>query len=115
MYVGGDQMEGGHSVALPGDGTVAPGQEVDVSVDLVSPPEYGRYVGYWRLVTPENRKFGQRVWVNIQSADVTAPPVVPEDSADSSDSGFVHMQHGDEGANDEDGNEQLEAGGFVVN
>jgi len=61
----GDNMRGPESVPVPVEGPVAPGQEVDIAVPLVSPAEPGRYTGYWRLCTAEGRKFGQRVWVMI--------------------------------------------------
>eukprot|EP01027_Heterolobosea_sp_BB2_P004515 GEZU01006916.1.p1 GENE.GEZU01006916.1~~GEZU01006916.1.p1 ORF type:complete len:446 (+),score=165.10 GEZU01006916.1:205-1542(+) len=68
VFVGkqGDRMSGPESVVVPGEGEVQPGQEVDVSVSLVAPQEPGRYIGYWRLRTPDGKKFGQRVWVQIQ-------------------------------------------------
>jgi len=61
----GDNMRGPESVPVPVEGPVASGQEVDIAVPLVAPSEPGRYTGYWRLCTPEGRKFGQRVWVMI--------------------------------------------------
>merc|ERR1712137_927084 len=54
--------------------------EVEVAVDMVAPPEHGRYVGYWRLTGPMgHRKFGQRVWCHIQVVDANAPVVAPSD------------------------------------
>jgi hypothetical protein len=47
------------------ENAVESNQEVDVSVSLVAPAHPGRYTGYWRLVAPDGRKFGQRVWVSI--------------------------------------------------
>src|SRR5690606_12661338 len=35
-------------------GTVNPGQEIDIDVDLKAPTTAGTYRGYWRLVTNEN-------------------------------------------------------------
>ena len=32
---------------------------------MVAPDQPGRYVGFWRLVSADGRKFGQRVWVKI--------------------------------------------------
>jgi len=67
MFVGrnSDQMGGPDFVPVPVEGPVQPNQEVDVSVPLLSPSEPGRFIGYWRLCTPEGKKFGQRVWVSI--------------------------------------------------
>jgi hypothetical protein len=76
MYISrhGDRMGGPDFVPIPVEGPVQPGQVVDVSVPLVSPAQPGRYVGFWRLCTPEDRKFGQRLWVSI---------VVPSNSSSS--------------------------------
>ncbi|KAL1564002.1 protein JOKA2 isoform X1 [Salvia divinorum] len=41
-------------------------QELDVTVDFISPELPGRYISYWRMASPSGQKFGQRVWVLIQ-------------------------------------------------
>ena len=48
-------------------------QELDVTIDFISPELPGRYISYWRMASPSGQKFGQRVWVLIQvsSFDVT--------------------------------------------
>jgi len=61
----GDNLGGPEFVPVPGDGPIQPGQEVDISVSLVSPAAPGRYIGFWKLCTPEGRKFGQRLWVSV--------------------------------------------------
>jgi len=62
----GDRMGGPDSVPVAGEGVViAPGQEVEISVNLVAPSEPGRYASYYKLVTPEGYRFGQRLWVSI--------------------------------------------------
>lgn len=38
---------------------------VNISVDLVAPEQPGRYVSYWRLITPSGVRFGHRVWADI--------------------------------------------------
>lgn len=58
-----DDMGGPESILV--DGIVGPNQDVDISVNLVAPSKPGRYTGYWKMCTPEGRKFGQRVWVSI--------------------------------------------------
>lgn len=60
-----DKMGSSETVPLPVEGAVAPNAEVDVSVNLVAPSKPGRYTGYWKMTTPEGRKFGQRVWASI--------------------------------------------------
>lgn len=74
LHVGGDQLAAKPVTRLacqpPG-----PGQEVDVSVDLVAPSQPGRYVGYFRLAeegVERHQRFGQRVW-----ASILVPPPAP--------------------------------------
>jgi len=77
-FVGGDQMSANLLVPLSHHGPVMPGEEVDVSVDLIAPRELGRYVGYFRLTGPHARKrFGQRIWAHVQVVDPEAPPLPP--------------------------------------
>ena len=66
----GDQL--GALPEVPLGSVVEVNQEVDVSVDMVSPSQPGEYCGYWRLALPCGRKFGQRVWVRIQVLDASA-------------------------------------------
>jgi len=47
VFDSGDAMGGSGSLPLPG--TVAPGQEIDISVSLAAPAKAGKYRGYWRL------------------------------------------------------------------
>jgi hypothetical protein len=73
----GDNLNGPERVAIKGD--IMPGQEIEVSVPLITPNEPGRYVGYYRMVTPDGIKFGQRVWVSFvvrregDAAEVRSP------------------------------------------
>jgi len=53
----GDQMDGPASQQLT-SGTVAPGQSVDISVDLTAPATPGTYRGYWKLRNPSGQVFG---------------------------------------------------------
>lgn len=50
-------------------GAVAPGEEAELSVDLVAPLQAGMYEGFWRA-SGEGRRFGQRLWAKVM---VTAP------------------------------------------
>lgn len=74
-FVGGDQLGAAENVAVP---TVAPGEEVDISVAMLAPAVPGRYVSYWRLCAPEGVRFGHRVWVDIQVSNDAAPIAQPE-------------------------------------
>ena len=69
-FVGGDSMSADQSAPLISR-TVNPGEEVDVAIDMVAPGEVGRYIGYWRLVGPYGRRFGQKVWCHVQVVDPT--------------------------------------------
>jgi len=61
-YVGGDRLSNVEAVSVP---VIEPGAEVDIAVDMTAPNLPGRYVGYYRLLTPDGTRFGQRVWVDI--------------------------------------------------
>jgi len=77
MWVGGDPLGKQDSSPL---GAVAPEEEVDISVELQTPSKPGRYVGFWRLVTPDGTRFGQRVWTDLYVA-TNATPASPSTSA----------------------------------
>jgi len=62
IFVGGDKLGNTESVVVS---PAAPGQELDVAVDMVTPAKPGRYVTYWRLVQPDGLRFGQRLWTDI--------------------------------------------------
>lgn len=47
-------------LSVPLGQEVAPGWEVDVTVTMRTPVQSGVYENFWRLSTPEGRKFGQR-------------------------------------------------------
>ena len=67
----GDALSGPPSVTLTA-GTVAPGETVDVSVNLVAPKDPGTYQGYWRLRNQAGQVFGlgkdrdKDFWVKIR-------------------------------------------------
>jgi hypothetical protein len=63
VHVGGSLLGGPpEGILLP---ELVPGSEVDVSFTLVAPDKPGRYVGYWRSVTADGRRFGSRIWVDV--------------------------------------------------
>ena len=49
VFDSGDAMSGTSPISI---GTVGPGQEVDLSVNLTAPATNGSYRGYWRIRTP---------------------------------------------------------------
>jgi polar amino acid transport system substrate-binding protein len=52
--------------------TVAPGQTIDLSVNLVAPQAPGVHQGFWQMANASGRPFGERVWAGIR---VPAPGI----------------------------------------
>lgn len=69
QYVGGDRMftDSDVDVRNPEFKIVlaSVGDSVCVTADLKAPALPGRYISYWRLVTPSGERFGHRVWCDI--------------------------------------------------
>lgn len=69
IFMDGEQMDGPFAVELPS--SVAPEQEIDVSVDFRAPLETGSYRGYWKMQNAEGEIFGMGIgaaesfWVDI--------------------------------------------------
>lgn len=76
VWVSGEDMDGPAAQNLTA--SVAPGQNVDISVDMVAPDDAGTYQGYWRLRNATGNTFGingNAFWVKIKvsgSATTTA-------------------------------------------
>jgi len=68
VFVSGDHMSGPDNVKL--DDYVAPGEKIDILVDLKSPSKAGTYTGYWKLQANDGFKFAQ-VYVQIKVPSVT--------------------------------------------
>ncbi|MBN2149315.1 MAG: hypothetical protein JW726_18145 [Anaerolineales bacterium] len=62
-FISGDQMGTLTSVSLPN--AVAPGETVDISVDLVAPTAAGRYRGYWKMANSTGQLFESSIYVEI--------------------------------------------------
>lgn len=79
VFDSGAQMAGPASVLLPLD--VAPGQTVDISVNLIAPSDPGNYFGFWKLRNSNNQDFGvgpdsdQPVYVEINVVVSETPTV----------------------------------------
>ena len=71
VFQSGDQMQAPSTVALP---NAAPGDVVDISVNLTAPSEGGDYRGDWRLRNPQGTYFGDELWVQITVPDDPDPP-----------------------------------------
>lgn len=107
VFISGDAMNGPTAVALPA--TVAPGQTIDLSVNLTAPSTDGHYRGYWKLRNAAGSVFGignaadTSFWVDI---NVSGPTYVAYDfsvhycSADWSNGNKSLPCPGNEGNND---------------
>ncbi|KAF9386593.1 hypothetical protein CPB97_003581 [Podila verticillata] len=73
QFVGGDRMFGEDDNQMKNPDykvTLADvGKSVRVSADLKAPSVPGRYISYWRLVTPTGERFGHRIWCDIVVED----------------------------------------------
>jgi hypothetical protein len=69
IFIDGDLMGAEASVPIPEE--VAPGKNVDISVDMIAPETAGSYISYWKLKTPDGKIFGfgstgsEAIWVKI--------------------------------------------------
>jgi hypothetical protein len=69
IFIDGDLLGAEAVVPLPEE--VAPGKNVDVSVDMVAPDQAGTYTSYWKMKTPDGKIFGfgstgnEAIWVKI--------------------------------------------------
>ena len=72
VFVDGDQMSGPSSKNLTL--SVAPGEQVDISVDLKAPGPEGTYKGYWKVADDEGQYFVNNIWVEIEVVEPAAPP-----------------------------------------
>ncbi len=89
VYASGDAMGDTYAVNLPG--AVAPGETIDVSVDMTAPRRYGTFQSNWKLRSPSGNMFGTAnqnngaeggIWVKIVVANnanmsTVAPGVTP--------------------------------------
>lgn len=79
VFVRGDSMGGPASTQLT-TGSVAPGQTVDISVNLTAPGSTGTYQGFWQLRNGSGLLFGlgadakSEFWVKIKTINPTPSP-----------------------------------------
>lgn len=72
-YVSGEQM--GTITSVPLAQSVAPGAQIDISVDLVAPTNTGKYQGFWKMKNASGQFFNDSVYVLIEvgSGGATQP------------------------------------------
>lgn len=76
-FVSGNHPAAGMSGApTPILGSVPPGGDYDLFINLIAPPAPGVYQGSWALTNASGQAFGQRLWVAIQVPQ-TSPPTQP--------------------------------------
>ncbi len=81
IFNSGTQMGGPSPAFLPS--SVAPGQTVNLSINLTAPNAGGQFVGYWRLMDNRGVPFGigldglHSFWVEINVTGPTATPTLP--------------------------------------
>ncbi len=89
VYASGDSLSDTYAVNLPY--AVAPGETIDVSVDMTAPRRYGSFQSNWKLRSPSGNLFGTAyqnneaeggIWVKIVVANsanmaTVAPGVTP--------------------------------------
>jgi hypothetical protein len=79
VFDSGEQMGGPASQPMA-NANVAPGQTIDISVNLVAPNTQGTYRGNWKLKEPGGTLFGLSTgpfWVEIQAVPKNQPPAIP--------------------------------------
>lgn len=75
IYSYGATLGAARRLGLP---ETAPGQAVDLAVEMRAPVQNGEYVSGWRLVAPNDEVFGPAIYVSIRVDDGTpAPTPVP--------------------------------------
>lgn len=74
VFYSGERMSGLTSKNL--SQAVAPGEQIDVSVDLKAPDTAGTYKGIWRIQDDKGEVFVWNIWVEIKAKAVLGPPPV---------------------------------------
>jgi hypothetical protein len=75
-FISGDQM--GTITSVPLTQSVAPGQQVEISVNMVASTTSGKYQGYWKLKNTSGQFFNDPVYVMITvGSGGTSPTATP--------------------------------------
>ncbi len=64
VFKSGNQMGGVDEI--PFSGTISPGEQIILSVNLTAPASAGTYLGYWQLQTDDDSNFGTALSVKIK-------------------------------------------------
>jgi hypothetical protein len=71
-FIGGTQMGATGSVELSRN--VAPGEEINIGVNMTAPSGGGSYQGNWQMRNSQGGYFGDQVWVLISVLGTPTPP-----------------------------------------
>ena len=74
-FSSGDIMDGATPQVL-GVESVAPGNIVEISIEMTAPDSNGEYTGYWRMENADGTAFGDAFYVEIAVTD-TEDPITP--------------------------------------
>jgi hypothetical protein len=74
VFKEGDKMSGPSSQNL--SQSVAPGESVDISINLKAPGTAGTYKGIWQVKDDNGQVFVYNIWAEIEAKAVLAPPPV---------------------------------------
>jgi len=75
VFNSGDKMSGPDNQNLTQ--SVAPGESVDISVNLKAPDTTGTYKGFWKVADDNGNFFVNTIWVEIEAIPVLGPPPLP--------------------------------------
>ncbi len=81
VFVEGERMEAPNSIPI--GVPVAPGEDVEISVNMRAPARDGTYRAYWQVADSTGTPLGKRIWVQIQvvSEEFGAPEMLVESPA----------------------------------
>jgi hypothetical protein len=72
VFAEGDKMSGPSSKNLAG--SVAPGEQTDISVNLKAPSPAGTYKGFWKVQDDQGQFLVNNIWVQIKVKAIVGPP-----------------------------------------
>lgn len=77
-FVSGDDLDG-ESTEI-GE-SVAPGETIEISIDMIAPADPDEYTGYWQLANSSGTLFGSKFYVQIVVSEATSTPTVTQTSS----------------------------------
>ncbi|KAH3761056.1 ZZ-type zinc finger-containing protein [Pelomyxa schiedti] len=80
VFVQGDRMSAPESMEVR---PIMPGSRTELAVEVTA-SEPRRHLGFWQLVGPDNKPFGQRLWVDVIAVPKEQTPATPPQASPSS-------------------------------